>query len=247
VPYVVRRGPTCRVLSIPHAAEQPERLALGDPRTWVRVVDHRSRRLAGHDEKAAFALADASGPKSPARCRIVARSVHSRTALPFLSRQVRWLGHQPRLSGVHLHASSFSRPLLCPQQGHGELANGRGDVQSAALHRHGVRPFNAQTYRLASLSLAGEGWRKAVFNEPPLPLTVFSRDLQVQAGIAVDVAHAASDGDVGVPLGRVSADEVGDVRVQPVEGRQAWVWKKASVTVWVSVSALRSRHWAWRP
>ena len=49
-----------------------------------------------------------------------------------------------------------------------------------------------------------------------LPLPTNAAQFQVNSWVQVYVTHATPRRHIGVPLGRVIADEVGDVRLQPV-------------------------------
>src|ERR671923_234885 len=52
----------------------------------------------------------------------------------------------------------------------------------------------------------------------PSPLPRFTRYLQVKTWIKIHVAYATPDGYVRMPIGRVIADEVGNVGILAVEG-----------------------------
>ena len=101
------------------------------------------------------------------------------------------------------------------QQRQGEVAHGGGEAQGIAIQGQRVGAVHTQAHR--AQVCAGMG-HQALGVLPAL-----AGQFQVHTGVQVHIAYPAPHGHVGVPLVGVVADEVGDHRVQAVEGLKAGV------------------------
>src|SRR5262245_34069000 len=78
---------------------------------------------------------------------------------------------------------------------------------------HGLRSFDAQAYDIQIRT-----WLRY---EPPVPMTRYAGEFQIDPRVQPDIAHTTPDRHIRVPSGRIVTNEIRDVCLQPVERFQA--------------------------